>query len=346
MSTPAAALLALDKMYLISIWVESVLWSMNCIFFVAATWITFRKRGSYVWMLGVTSIVLFAFVTIHVAASLRQLLEAFIYIPASPPGDNSYLYWNDAAAPIAVLKYVLYDLNLFLQDIILIWRLYVVWNRDWKICVLPAVVELVHMSVVFCVTYYVSQPTADIFTQRVEDLGQSGWALDLVVNISVTFVIIGRLWYMGKRVAAAGVRIRQRRRLNVYLPSIFTLIESGALNTLATVLLLGLYVSNSPFTLPAMNIAIQLAAMSPLLIIVRVGLGLTHGLPNAYKNLKNETITDLSTFQTRSHSAIPSSTIELSTTRDMISTTDSANEHFALEDLKFADNIDRGASKV
>jgi len=74
----------------------------SCIFVVAATWIAFRNRGSYQWMLGITSIVLFVFVTIHAAASLRQLLEAFIYIPASPPGDNSYLYWDDAAAPVAV----------------------------------------------------------------------------------------------------------------------------------------------------------------------------------------------------------------------------------------------------
>jgi len=348
MATPAATLPALDKIYLIGIWIESVLWSMNCVFFVAATWVTFRKRGSNRLMLGVTSFVLFAFVTTHVAASLRQLLEAFIYIPAGAPADYSSLYWLDATTPMAVLKDVLYDITVFLQDIVLIWRLYVVWNQDWRICVLPVVVELAHMSAAFGATYYATQPTLDIYSPSVKDLGLSGWALDLVVNIFVTVVIAGRLWLMGSRVATISSRTSRSSRQNVYLPPMFTIIESGALFATVTIVMLGLYLSNNPFTLSAMNIATQLAALTPLLIIVRVGLGLTHGLPNAYRNIKNKMATDsdLSTFEARSHGGIPVSTIEISTTRDMVSTTESGNEHYALEDLKFADSLDHGASKA
>jgi len=205
------------------------------------------------------------------------------------------------------------------------------------------------MSAAFGATYYATQPTLDIYSPSVKDLGLSGWALDLVVNVFVTVVIAGRLWYMGSRVATISTRNTPlSSRQNVYLPPIFTIIESGALFATVTIVMLALYLSNNPFTLSAMNIATQLAALTPLLIIVRVGLGLTHGLPNAYKNIKNKMTTDsnLSTFDARSQSGIPVSAIEISTTRAMVSTTDSGNEQYALEDLKFVDNLDHGASKV
>jgi len=233
-----------------------------------------------------------------------------------------------------------------LQDAVLIWRLYVVWNRNWKICVLPAIFELANMSAAFGAVYYASQPAIDIYSPDVKGLGLSGFALNLIVNISVTTMIAGRLWYMGSRVATAISQTGRSTRQNVYLPPMFTIVECGALFTASTVLMLALYLTNNIFTLSALNLATQLAALTPLLIIVRVGLGLTHGLPNTYKNMKNRMATDLSTFEAISHSGIPVSTIEISTTRDMVSTTESGNEQYALEDLKFVDNLDHGASKV
>lgn len=54
-----------------------------------------------------TSTVLFVLSTIYVAASLRQLLEAFIYVP---PGVDDYatLYFVNYTLPMRTLKDVVY----------------------------------------------------------------------------------------------------------------------------------------------------------------------------------------------------------------------------------------------
>jgi hypothetical protein len=58
-------------------------------------------------VLVLTSTVLFVLSTIYVAASLRQLLEAFIYVP---PGvaDYATLYFVDYTLPMRTLKDVVY----------------------------------------------------------------------------------------------------------------------------------------------------------------------------------------------------------------------------------------------
>lgn len=54
------------------------------------------------------SILLFTLVTVHIGASLQQLLEAFIYIPANAPADYTTLYWLDFQNPMLILKSILW----------------------------------------------------------------------------------------------------------------------------------------------------------------------------------------------------------------------------------------------
>lgn len=59
-------------------------------------------------VLVLTSTILFCLCSVHVAASLRQLLEAFVYV-SEDTSDYSDLYWLDSTTPLSVLKDVLYD---------------------------------------------------------------------------------------------------------------------------------------------------------------------------------------------------------------------------------------------
>lgn len=64
-------------------------------------------------MLAATSIVMYIIATIDVAATLQQLLEAFIYLDATPSLELPQLsyaseYFLDASLPMAFLKNILY----------------------------------------------------------------------------------------------------------------------------------------------------------------------------------------------------------------------------------------------
>ena len=59
-------------------------------------------------MLAITSLLLYFCVTLHVSASLRQGLKAFIYIPPDAPPDYASLYFAQEGSTFAVMKNVIY----------------------------------------------------------------------------------------------------------------------------------------------------------------------------------------------------------------------------------------------
>lgn len=87
-------------------------------------------------------------------------------------------------------------------------------------------------------------------------LANAGWGLNLVVNVGVTVAIVGRLWYMGNKVAAISSSIISN---NPYLDSILTIVESGGLYAAVTLVMLILYEIRSPLALNGLDIATQIA---------------------------------------------------------------------------------------
>ncbi|EMD35368.1 hypothetical protein CERSUDRAFT_124704 [Gelatoporia subvermispora B] len=80
-------------------------------------------------ILASTSTMLFLMATAHIGLSLRQLLEALIFVPQSLVPSYATLYFSDFAEPLAVAKTLLCDTVVLVTDVVLIWRLYVVWDR-------------------------------------------------------------------------------------------------------------------------------------------------------------------------------------------------------------------------
>lgn len=88
----------------------------------------------------------------------------------------------------------------------------------------------------------------------------TSWALDLIVNVSVTLTIAARLWWMGRNVASFRANHSSG---NPYSYSIYIIVESGAIFASATIVMLALYVSEGgspfPYSIPSLDVASQLA---------------------------------------------------------------------------------------
>ncbi|OCH85715.1 hypothetical protein OBBRIDRAFT_797896 [Obba rivulosa] len=280
----SASIPPLDKISLVGGWVETALWGISSVVFMGVCWVIFLKTDSKTnrWMLGTTSIVLYILATVHISATLRQLLEAFILVPQPPQPLFATLYFSNETSPLALLKNVIYTTVVFMQNLIVIWRFYIVWGRNWRLTMIPLVIEFSRAGVAYAGTIILARPGIDIFGSTLRDLGLISWSLDITVNVTVTSAIAGRLWYMGRKLSIASSS--DTRIQSTYGTAMVTMIESGALYAAVTVVLLGLYVSDSPATLVAIDDATQIAVLVPMLIIVRVGLGLTHGLPRAYRS--------------------------------------------------------------
>ncbi|KAJ3991911.1 hypothetical protein F5050DRAFT_1542435, partial [Lentinula boryana] len=142
----------------------------------------------------VTSIFLFSLSTAYVSVCLRQLLEAFIW---GPPGGAS-IYFATIADRLSVTKLALYEVNVFTQDAILIWRMWVVYNNRWMVVILPIAMELGHVVAGIYTIRRGAFPNISVFDTLVHRGAITNWTLDLAVNIGVTLCIAYRLWSAGR----------------------------------------------------------------------------------------------------------------------------------------------------
>ncbi|KAI9573414.1 hypothetical protein HD554DRAFT_2310642 [Boletus coccyginus] len=191
-------------------------------------------------VLVVTSTTLFLVATVHVRASLQQLLEAFVYAPPDVP-DYSTVYWlYDDATPNVVKNFT------FLTLIIL---------------------EATSIGTAYPGIGINTRPDVGPRDPVVSSLLISAWVLDIALNVSVTMAIAVRLWWMGRTTAPL-----TPTGTNRYALSVCATIESGAIFAGANIISLALYVSNYPGYLAIVSAVSQVATLAPLLIIVQVGL--------------------------------------------------------------------------
>ncbi|KAI0644222.1 hypothetical protein C8Q79DRAFT_134666 [Trametes meyenii] len=273
-----AALPPLNKMALVAIWVETILYGVNIVVYSGAAYVLLgkRKRASSVQScLFAASTLLFAFSTAHVAVSLRQLVQAFTNPSiAAVPGGSS-LYFLNQTDHLVFAGQLIYLLDVLVQDLVLIWRLFAVMGGDRRVVVLPLILEALNQASALYTLVKVFDGTS-VEDPGIRPWGILNWSLHLIINIGVTAAIAAKIWWQGRLTIDV-------RGHNAYAGVAYTIMESGGLFAGATLVLFILYINTSTGldALVGVSPVSQLATLSPLLIIVRVGFGLTHGSFNS-----------------------------------------------------------------
>ncbi|KZT09360.1 uncharacterized protein LAESUDRAFT_712441 [Laetiporus sulphureus 93-53] len=253
------------KLYLIGIWITTVLWAIK----------SGRNARHRALLVRIVAVVLFSLSTVHIAASLQQLLDAFIYVPDNATRLYATLYFEDTAKSLAVTKTVIFSTAAMLQNVVLTWRLYIVWEHSWKICVIPILIEVVHNGAAFAAVGLSSKPDPDIYSSSLKGTALTAYSMGLIFNLSATSMIAVRLWWMGRKVVPLTSSITAGMiGANPFMMSIIAVVESHALYAIAIVIMLALYVSSAPVVLPWFDITAQLAVMTPLMVVIRVRLGI------------------------------------------------------------------------
>ncbi|KAH0836389.1 hypothetical protein J3R83DRAFT_7969 [Lanmaoa asiatica] len=252
MATINVPLPPMGEISMILICCEAVLYGINCVRVWAMYVHSLAWEGKSILVLLVTSTILFLLCTIHVGASLRQLLEAFVYAPADVP-NYSTTYWLDFTDTLSSVKNNTYN-GLVRDTYILIYQSRAQGNN----CCRCTVYASMGIS---------ANPNAGSITSVLPTLGISIWALGLILNVSVTVAVAMRLWWMGRAVGALTAT-----QTNQYASSIYVVVESGAIFGATAIVMLALYASNNGLVATSgLDIASQLAALTPLLVVVWAG---------------------------------------------------------------------------
>ncbi|KAG8958068.1 hypothetical protein FRC03_009488 [Tulasnella sp. 419] len=112
-------------------------------------------------------------------------------------------------------------LSLVVTDAFLIWRLYVIWGHNWRVCIVPSLLLLGGP--------FVAGVTNVIIEFKVGYWSMNGWAyatviLSIALNILVTLLICGKIWQVERASRSGNAPNRV-----IYRAVMTSLIESGAL---------------------------------------------------------------------------------------------------------------------
>ncbi|RPD59167.1 hypothetical protein L226DRAFT_510298 [Lentinus tigrinus ALCF2SS1-7] len=269
----AAGQIALDRAYLVAIWLETLLYGFNACLFGSYVYITrvrpARRRVAPVifWI----AVLMFCFSTVHVSLGLARLIWGFIDHRDDPGGPQAF--FSDVSQPPNVAKVIIHTINSILGDSIVVWRCYYVWAMSWKICVLPALLILGSAICGFGQAYIfaTAKTTHSAFATSLARWNGSLFSLSFATNALVTALIAVRLWFLTRDINRNMLSGHSFRYMKVFM----LIIESAMIYSAAVLIEIVLYFTNSNAFYIVYDPIAQLTAIVPTLIILIATLGLT-----------------------------------------------------------------------
>ncbi|KAF7350817.1 hypothetical protein MSAN_01643400 [Mycena sanguinolenta] len=229
-----------------ALWVGTFLYGIYLVLFCICIYILLnrpRNLGNTIFL--VTAIVLFILATVQVVITLVMGAGEIDYL------DIPFHQLGDATD-------VLYTVNNFIADGLVIYRCYAVWGNNVLVTVLPILMLIASTALGVVESFDFNLALYPFF------------AVSLVTNVLVTMLTAGRIWWISRHSRAYLKTAEQRR----YVSAIAILVESGMLYS-ATVLAYLIVISIPRVSIlsePIYQMQVQIMGIAPTLIIVRAGL--------------------------------------------------------------------------
>ncbi|KAI9457158.1 hypothetical protein HD554DRAFT_1784310 [Boletus coccyginus] len=272
--------LPVNKVSTIGIWVETVLYGVNCVMYALHTFILFHggKNATLRWGLLVTSTIFFLLATLHVGASVQQLLDAFVYPPNDVP-NYSTAYWLECTTTPRVVKSTVYATLLLAHSLILIWRLHVVFIYNWRVTIFPIILTVGFMGSSYAASAGPALPIDAMSDSVTTSLIISAGVIGITLNVSVAGAIVVRLRLISRTITSLTATSTNRFASSTYL-----VVGSAAISAVSNALVMVLFAWNDPLAWTALDIMCQVTISTELLILVQVQVAQTsryctpHGL--------------------------------------------------------------------
>ncbi|KAF5371334.1 hypothetical protein D9758_004080 [Tetrapyrgos nigripes] len=203
-------------------------------------------------------------VTAHWICSYYRSWQAFITFEG---GTQSAYFYADMSQTSQVAKTGTLVFALLVSDAMLIYRLWVVWDRNWKVIIFP-ILTLISLTICgFGITYQFTRyvPGMDVFDSAADRWITSDCVFTLSTNLYCTCFISWRIWKTNDALKALGAS-----NLNNIL---VTFIESAMIYTIWTFGFFVSYEAHSNIQFIFVDSWAAIAGISFMLINVRLSLG-------------------------------------------------------------------------
>ncbi|EIW74870.1 hypothetical protein CONPUDRAFT_159641 [Coniophora puteana RWD-64-598 SS2] len=219
---------SLDALAVVSLVLEGIIYGASLILFTVIIRVLLRRDGprrAFFCKL-TTAIALCILSTIHMAINVVRVVEGFVLYQGTYPGGPT-AFFADVTQWSFTFKTLLYLLQTLIGDGIVIFRCFIAW-QSWKVVAFPIALWFAVAGGVS--VYHTVCAYGDNYNQTTQSpRGNSVWALTylvstLVANSTGTFLLIYRLWSIGREVtlSAHQAALRHGDATPVYTRSLVT----------------------------------------------------------------------------------------------------------------------------
>jgi len=248
-----------------SSWSVGPLYGLNLALYAACFQALYKREmsvGNRVLLLAST--IQIGLCTGHVISLLVQLFRGIV-INAQGIASVDNVYFVQQSTPEHVAQNILYITNSLMGDAVMIWRCYIVWNK--KVYVYAPLLLLLLATGVsgYAAMAHLAllPPSGLVFENSISNWIEPTWSLSLATQVLSTSLIV-------TRILLASFRQRHSNGQTYYSFIFWVIIESGALYSSTTIMLLAFYVTGEAAGAVCAAILGQLSATAPFLIIVRI----------------------------------------------------------------------------
>ncbi|KAJ7710384.1 hypothetical protein B0H17DRAFT_1026905 [Mycena rosella] len=182
--------------------------------------------------------------------------------------EAALLYYGpDSSQRTQVVRSALAEMTVLIGDAVIIHRLWLIWNRNFSVVVLPIISWVGVLVCGVAIAYLFSQSHAghNGFSTRAGGWVTANWALPMTISVYCTALITWQIWSTSRVVKDLGD--------GVLMPVLAILVESAAIWTAWAVFFAIAYQRDSLSEFIAKDLTPSMVALTNMFIHLRVGFG-------------------------------------------------------------------------
>ncbi|KAJ8519043.1 hypothetical protein ONZ45_g3971 [Pleurotus djamor] len=223
------------------------------------------KQKTVPWKSAAFITTLFLLGTINIICKIRFSELAWIDDRSYPGGPSRFLHEQQAVVENTV-GHGTAIVATFLMDALLLYRVFVVWGKNWYIVTLPVLMYLASTALSVCVAIQAAKPHSSLWAGKTFDYGVPFWSISMTLNILLTVLLVARLLYARHKIRSAlGPTYGQ-----TYTDIVAITIEAALPYALVCLVFIILYAMKNTAEILFNPMMLQVQCLTPELIVLRV----------------------------------------------------------------------------
>ncbi|KAG6808076.1 hypothetical protein H0H92_005460 [Tricholoma furcatifolium] len=222
----------------------------------------FRTLWKLMSLLTVQQIALF----IAVLSNIQFCVLAFVYHRDTPGGPIAYQYLHSNVAP-AYMSLACFSVCNWLQDSVLLYRFLVIYNKNYKLFVLPLMLFLASLAFNLILLIQLSGSAGLLNIGKNLPVSTIYFSLSIGLNVVLTLLIVGRILYCA-RATTTNYKLPKR-----YVSISAMVVESAALSAATGIALIITLHTNVAASIAIESLYGVMTALAPVLIAYRITTG-------------------------------------------------------------------------